>query len=393
MNSKTKLLIRDAFFSSILSCFIILILVLLVFNIRFFNPLHKALVDFNFLDVYYAEKFHDTTKVNQDIILINVEKKNRLEIAQLLQAVVDGQPKTIGVDIIFKDKKENIFADSLLANLLQENNIITAYDIEKRAVVYNNPYFGNGVGSGYVDFNFDDKSSVIREFDGKINLDNKEHYSFASAIAKHYLKDKWKEYNYDNKLNKSHTIKYIGNYSSFQHLDYEDFNEYETKSILKDKIVILGYLGSPTGSPTDIGDKFFTPLNSIIAGRSDADMYGITIHANITNMLIKNDFMSTISNFWYFVITVFCMFFATMFYMKINKHYKISYRTRKRLFQFGISIIILSLTFWLFGNNIVLKPAPIIVGIVLAGTYFKYYKHLTRYLKTKTNKKWKTYLK
>ena len=33
----------------------------------------------------------------------------------------------------------------------------------------------------------------------------------------------------------------------------------------------------------------------------------------------------------------------------------------------------------------------IILGVLMAGSYFKYYKHLTRYIKTK--RKWKTYLK
>jgi len=54
---------------------------------------------------------------------------------------------------------------------------------------------------------------------------------------------------------------------------------------------------------------------------------------------------------------------------------------------------VLLFSFWLFRLDVVMMPSLIIVGIILAGSYFKYYKHLTRYLKTKSNRKWKTYLK
>lgn len=393
MKGKTKLLIRDAFFSTILSALLVLILALLFFNIRFFNPLHKAFADFSFLDVFYSESFQENNKVNPDIILVNVGNENRLEIATMLEAVIREQPRTIGIDVIFKDRKENVFVDSMLASLLKHDNIVTSYNITEEAVDYNHPYFGNGTATGFVNYNFDDKTSVVREFVGKIQDEQGDQLSFASQIAKHYLSKKWKSLDYDNKLEQVQTIKFQGYYDTFQYLEPEDFVTYDRKSNLKDKIVIFGYLGVPTGSKDDIGDKFFTPLNVIVSGKSDADMFGTAIHANIVNMLIKNDFMVRISNFWMGLITFLCMFLSTIYYMRANKKYKISFRTRKRIFQFVISLLILTLSFWLFKLNVVLKPVLPILGIVLAGSYFKYYKHLTRYLKTKTSRKWKTYLK
>src|SRR5690606_20383281 len=48
----------------------------------------------------------------------------------------------------------------------------------------------------------------------------------------------------------------------------EDFDP----SVLRDKIVILGYLGDTFGDPA-WEDKFFTPLNLKIAGRANPDMF------------------------------------------------------------------------------------------------------------------------
>ena len=390
MKNKTRLLLRDAFFSTILSSIIVLVLVLVFFNLRWFNPIHKAFYDFSFLDVFYSEKFLEPEKINTDIVLVNAGH-DREKIVELLGKIIEAKPKVIGVDVIFKDRKEDVYVDSILAELLKNDNIITSYEIDKNSITPNHPYFGNSK-SGFVNFNLD-STTVVREFEGYSEIDGRDRASFATQLANYHLREKWNDYNYNLRLRRPQTVKYSGKYDSFLYLEYDDFNAYEKKQILKDKIVILGYLGKPTGNEFDIEDKHFTPLNEYPVGKSVPDMYGTTIHANIVNMLIKNDLMVTISNTWLVIITFLSMYLSTLFYMKINRKYKISFRTRKRTFQFFTSIFIIFLSFWLLKLNVVLKPTIILVGIILAGSYFKYYKHLTRYLKSKTNKKWKTYLK
>jgi CHASE2 domain-containing sensor protein len=392
MRKKTKLLLRDAFYSTLLSCLLIAVLALF-FSLRFFNPLHKALTDFSFLDVYYSENFQGSDKINTDIVLVNVGNENREMIGKGLQAIIKAQPRTVGVDVLFKDLKEDVAADSLLASLLTNDAVVTSYNIVENTEVHNHPIFGDNENRGFVNINFDESTTVVREFVGSKIFNGQERLSFASQMAKHYLQDKWESYNYDDKLKKAKTIKFQGDYNAFLHLDLADLKP-DHNPIFKDKIVILGYLGRDViGAKTDIEDKYFTPLNPYYTGRSDADMFGATIHANILNMLIKNDFMLSVSNLWLAVFTFLVMYFSTIFYMKINRKYKVSYRTRKRIYQLITCVAVLILSFWLFKINVVLKPTIIIVGIILAGSYFKYYKHLTRYLKTKSNRKWKTYLK
>ena len=391
MNHKTRLLIRDAFLSSLLSSLLVLILALLFFNIRFFNPFHKAFTDFSFLDVFYSQRFVEDPKKNTDIILVNVGRE-RYNVVDLLHRIIQEDPKVIGVDVMF-DREKSITIDTVLSRLLQNPKVVTAIEIKDNSVKRNHEAIGENINSGYVNFNFDTKSSVIREFQAKKSIDDGDYYSFAAEVAKKYLGDSWYTQNYLSKLENSNTIKYFGDLEKFQYLSIEDFNNYERKTVLKDKIIILGYLGTPTGNTFDIEDKFFTPLNPYFTGRSDADMFGTVIHANIVNMLIKDDFMTDFSGKWIYILSFIILFLSTMYYMKINKKYKISFRTRKRLFQFVTSVLVLVLSFWLFRFDVVLKPTLLIFGIIIAGSYFKYYKHLTRYLKTKTGKKWKTYLK
>ncbi len=392
MKKKTKLLVRDAFLSTILSCILFLILSIAFVNIRFFNPLHKAFSDFSFLDIYYSEKLSEDIKVNNQIILVNIKDYDRSVIASLLEAILKEKPKVVGFDIILEERPEKTKSDTLLANLLRNKKVVTSFEVKDESEIYSDPFFESKHEPGYTNFNFNDKTTVIRDFIGIKKIDHKKKTSLATKIAKEYLKKKqWKKYNYDEKLTKNKIIKFSGNQEKFTTLDLEDILLNDSLPILKNKVVILGYLGATNNHSTDIVDKFFTPLNTYTTGRSDADTFGVVIHANIVNMLINNDLITQVSGFWLYLIVFLCMYFSTMLYMKLNKKYKITYRTRKQTYQFIFSITLLILVFWLYSIDISLSPFPIIVGIVLAGGYFKYYKHLTRYINTK--RKWKTYLK
>jgi CHASE2 domain-containing sensor protein len=390
MKTKTKLLIIDAFFSTILSSILILLLSIAFFNLSFFNPVKKALTDFDFLDVYYAENLNRSSEIDTDIIIINIEQRGRHELANLIRSVTNENPSVVGLDIIYRDKKETA-SDSTLKTVIANDKIIFAYEFKNDELINNHPYFRNVNDAGYVNFNFDQETSVIREFIGIDNRFQKDNSSFPVEIAKKYLGNRWEQLGYDKKLRRLQTIKFHGNNDSFLTFGFDEFMESNNKTILKDKIVILGYLGTPTGNVNDVEDKYFTPMNTTTAGKSIPDMYGAVVHANIVRMLINNDFLYRVSNFWIGVLAFLTMFLSSIYYIKINNKYKISYRTRKNIYLFIFSLVFIVLTLWLFKQGIIINSFPIILAAFLAGGYFKYYKHLVRYVKTK--RKWKTYIK
>tara|TARA_R110002095_G_scaffold1023_6_gene4965 strand:+ start:719 stop:1900 length:1182 start_codon:yes stop_codon:yes gene_type:complete len=393
MKKKTKLLIRDSFLSTILSCILVLILIFTIKNITFFNPFVQALTDFNLYDIYYSERFKPNDKINTDIILFNVEHRDRDILAVLLEKIIEQDPKVIGIDVIFEEKKE-AFSDSILSKALKSNKIVNAFNIVDNNIKENHSYFQNGNTEGYVNFNFNivPYNYVIRKFVGvSQELD---YMSFGAQVAKQYLGDKWDVYDYDKKLKKERIIKYYGDYDKFITLDIDDFLDYENTPFLKDKIVIVGYLGVPVGNEFDIEDKFFTPLNKHLVGKSDKDMYGAVIHANIINMLINDDFIFELPLFWVAILTFISMYFTTMLLIKMDKKYKVSYRTRKHTLLFVFSIVLVGLALLLFKYGLAFEIVPIIIGTLFAGSYVKYYKHLVRYVKKNRKKwKWKTYVK
>jgi len=153
MKKKTKLLIRDSFLSTILSCILVLILLFTIKNITFFNPFVKALTDFNLYDIYYSENFKPNDKINTDIILVNIEHHQRDMLAPLIAHILEQDPKVIGLDVIFEEKKE-AFSDSILSKTLKNNKIVNAYNIIDNDIIENHSYFQNSNAEGYVNFNF-----------------------------------------------------------------------------------------------------------------------------------------------------------------------------------------------------------------------------------------------
>ena len=391
MTKRTRLLIKDAFLCTIFSGILIGILSLLLVNMSFLNPLKKVVKDFSFLDVYYAEKFNDSNGINTDIVLINIEHRDRFELAQMIEKVLQGQPKIVGTDIMLVDEKEE-FMDSYLSKSLNSDKIVSGYILDTDTITYNHPIFDKNKYRGFVTLNFENEESVIRDFVGVKESFGETHLSFATQIVKQVLPpSEWEDLNYEKVLKGNTTISYHGYYDSFLTFGYDEFMETNNASLLKDKIVIIGYVGDPTGNIYDVEDKKFTPLNEITAGKSIPDMFGPVVHANIINMLLKNDLMYRVSNFWIGVITFLSTFLLIMAFLRLEKKDKISFRTKKQIILFLFTIIVTGIALWLFKVGVILRIAPIIAVVLLSASYIRYYKDLISYIKSK--RKWKSYIR
>lgn len=379
------ILLRDGFISTLLSLIVCYLLSLLFFNISFFDPVSKALRDFSFLDVYYAENLNRQNGVNPDIVLLNIEDNGRSEIALALEELLKANPKVVGFDVILKEFRATK-EDSLLAQLLENDKIIGSVVLDATTNIANHPFFKLQNIPGYVNFNFDVENPVIRQFESSVQLHGTTYDSFSSIVAKSYLsKEKWEELDLDKKLKGSRVINYQGNLNHFIHFTLDDFMALEYKEIVANKIVLLGYLGTPTGSPFDVEDKHFTPLNKITAGKSIPDMYGMVVHANILSMILSNGFMYKVSNFWLLALTFICSFLASVYFIWLNKRLKLSYRTVRKAILLVFTIVLVWITLLLFKYGIVLKSAPIIGVTVFSAGFIKFYKHLVGWVNTKTN--------
>ncbi|WP_210423614.1 CHASE2 domain-containing protein [Croceivirga thetidis] len=358
-------------------------------NFGAFDLYRLAFKEFSFLDTYYAEKLNsDEQKISQSIVLVNVQHQSRAQLANLIELVQQQKPKVIGVDVIFDHEKEPI-TDEKLWEALQPENVISAFAIQNRQFVKNDPKLGVFRHKlGYANFNFDSYNAVIRTFQAKKIFDGFEFSSFPHRVAQHFLgrqrKIEWK-----NISDKSIPINYSGGRQYFLTFDADEILESKSLPVLANKIVLLGYLGTPTGNVYDIEDKHFTPLNQEFVGKSAPDTFGLVIHANIIEMLVEQKRLIQVP-VWVLLLVGFVLtFVAISYFIKLNKRRIERYMLVRKLTQLCFTIFFVILALWLLSNNIYFKITELIWYTVLSIECIWAYKILSNYMKNKFG--WESY--
>ena len=335
---------------------VILVVSLFVLNIHIFDPFKRAFEDFSYTDIYYSKIKRDNHAIFPELVLVNIGRLSRSELAREIEIIKQVQPKVIGIDVFF-DKPKDSSGDSLLARVINSaDNIILAakyenYDPENKTLLDLRkpfPLLDPAAGYGFLNIGSDyGHTSTVRYFFPYVKNENDTIFSFAAAVAQFYkpsLKEDVME------INKLQTILYTGTHENFMIIDSREvFSGSKKLELLKDKIVLMGYLGDPLLSPFDIEDKHFTPFNEKISGRSNPDMYGVAINANIIRMLLDNRHLNVAGPWAKYLITFVLVWlhiglFVFLYQPKLHKWYHVS----TKLFQLVSSALILYIVFYMY---------------------------------------------
>lgn len=383
---RNELLWRDTLLCTILTYIVSGLFLLLFINLSVLDPFYKAFKDFSFTDIYYSKKFYKDSRVS-DIILVNVQQQDRYTIAQTIDKVALQNPKVIGLDMVFKDRKQHFIDSILKTTLAKHNNIVTSYYSEADSIIRNDAYFISDFDiEGYINVNLSNQDAVIRDFVG-VDPNKENAYSFATQVA---LTSG--EFSIENASHYQERIpiNYIGNKETFLSFDMDEILASETIPAMNDAIVLFGYLGTPTGNEFDIEDRHFTPLNPKFAGRSTPDMFGVVIHANIVNMLTQANFITKVPKSFIYIFAFIISFFAIMYGIKLYKRSNLAYDILIKLVQLTLSIMLLYLALLLLKQNIYVFITPILVLTLFGLEMINFYAYLIDYLKKRFE--WKSYL-
>jgi CHASE2 domain-containing sensor protein len=359
------------------------LLSLLILNFSIFDPFTEAFRDFTLTDVYYTKVQNKNKIYNKNIVLINVENKSRKEIAFLLQQVQEGNPEVVAFDIIFSGRKNE--DDSLLKQAFQtHDNYVFGYaaDFEnEQTSIYTDTFF-TSQKDGYINVAGEHAEfSTIRYY----YPFNKGQEAFTSSILKKFDPAVYQKIK--QKINNQTEIHYYGSLANFNYFDfYEVLDEGFDVTQLKNKIVLLGYLGIPS-QRADVRldeDKLFTPLNARLSGRSYPDMYGLVIHANILRMILENDHIKVIPK-WVTALLSFLIIWLILPIMG-GLFFKgdLWFNSVGTLFQLAGSLLIVFLTLLSYTYlNIKFDPGLLLACLVLLPTFINLYEALLNFLKHK----------
>lgn len=293
-----------------------------------FDAVGKALADVELTD-YVFSVLREDPLVDESIVVVNIGNLSRREVAQQIQIISKYKPKVIGIDSFFdcatglRDTVNCPQLKDTLGNLMLSNAIKEAGNVVLVTKVFqsdsalargkdvidslerSDPDFrDNAMAEGYAtldtDAAFQDDVKTCRSFNPVMYFEGKPHYAFSVRMAMAY--DSLKTKKLLDRGNFSEVINYRGNIVDIFHstnypqmfytLDVSDvLTENFVPEMIKDKIVIFGFLGSEIGDPS-WSDKFYTPLNNKMAGKANPDMFGVVVHANIVSMILNGDYVN-----------------------------------------------------------------------------------------------------
>jgi len=295
-------------------------------------PEATALADFEFTDLLFNQRAKPLPDTN--IVLVNIGNLSRRGIARQIEKIASQKPKVLGIDCFFRMLKDPE-ADSLLSlSMSKIKNLVLVGELANKensnyfefdTVFNSHPKFAQYGSSGFDNLitSEDDAFRTCRTFIPTENINGKIVNSFGIEIVDQLAPQKVKEF--VKRQAGRQPINFRRNQEEYTTIDaaQHDSIGFNSSVNLKDKIVMMGYLGGDCG--LSIHDKFHTPLNVAPLGKSYPDMAGLVIHANIVSMVLNQDFIhypAEWATFFINFLIVFCHILLLMYgHKKLNAYF------------------------------------------------------------------------
>jgi len=352
-------------------------------NAGFLSPVANALSDFDVYDIVYS-KLLEEQSVDTNIVLVNLGNLTRAELAAQIRILNKFNPKVIGIDAFFEVEKDAKIDSALGSALAERGNVVlvsklTAYNEDKNnydSIGYSIKKLSRFTKDGFANLPDDDKGGfrTIRDFRPSESVKDSVVLAFSCKIAGIYAsKALEKLLQRGNKIEK---INFRGNYNKYYFIDaLQSLDPEADFSFLKDKIVLIGYMGPDFNTKT-LEDVFFTPINDRYAGKSFPDMYGIVIHANIISMILNGRFINSMPDWLSILLAVIIGFLNIKMLLFIKTRFRLWANGLTKLVIFFYSIFNLFISVEILHYlNYRINLTLALVAVVLSTTAIEFYEN------------------
>ena len=352
--------------------FIIMVKILPLPNMHFFDPMKLALKDFDFNDIAYS-KLKGPDSLDKRVVIINIGHAERDGLSYLIEKTASMHPKAIGLDAYFEGPKDH-YKDSLLKAVFEKTNNLVAitrieWDHHGEGTFLKDFYdslhsltgFGNLTG---------EEGGTMRYFSPYEKIADSVHYSFPAMLVKQFSPEAF------GKLKKRHDHNEIINYTrrtqQYLIVEAEDLlNDNVDESAIKGKIALLGYISA---DENDIEDKVFTPMNKKFAGKAIPDMNGIVVHANIISMILDHNYIKKLPSWINYLAAILIGWLHMSFFIRYYLENHIWFHLVAKFAQLLSAIFFVYLGIYLFSSHAVqLDMSLTLVVIVLAVDIIYFY--------------------
>lgn len=367
---------RDTVFATLWVFIFIVVLGNIPLNLGVINPIKLSLKDFDSNDLSYS-KLGKAAKapIDKRIVIVNIGDANREGLSMIIDKAASLKPKVMALDAYFDGESDDPHQDSLLKETFRRNkNLVAATRLEFTGkdgdtIIPKGMYINTASNYAYVNF-FDDQKTTIRTYEPFVkDYAGKEYKSFSAAIIEAYNKEAYEKL--EEKGHHRVVINYERHRDRYLVIEIDDLmSRSADDSILKDKIVLFGYISD---NPNDITDRFFTPMNERYYGKSLPDMNGIVVHANIISMALDKNYIKKLPSWASLLIAVLVCWLHMSFFVRYYLESHIWFHLVAKIAQVLSAIFFVWLGIYLYDKyrlKVDLKMSLIVIVLAVDVIYF-----------------------
>lgn len=287
-----------------------------LFNIDMLDPIQNTFEDMQITDIVFSQvRDYEDIKIDKNIVLVNNGHLDRKTTAEMIEILNNLDPKIIAIDAFFRSPKgpeqDEPLAEAfsnvenlILVNELYDSDEDTEFDSLKTSNPMFNRYAKNGYANMYIDPN---DFKTVRLIKPISKVKDKYIPSLSSKVTQIYDNEKYQRYK--SRENELEVINFKRNIDKYNTYNYDvilngDFDP----DHFKGKIVLIGYLGPQLGE-VSTEDIFYTPMNKNYVGKTEPDMYGVVIHANVISMILEEDYIYRTSDTLALILMLLVVYF------------------------------------------------------------------------------------
>lgn len=216
--------------------------------------------------------------ISDQIVLFNLGDTGRQEIATAIDRINGCSPKIIAINAIFEDNSHS-WSDSVLLNsIIEAKNVILVSNLMDNKLVNSDSIFLKGsMAQGVLNYGFTEER--VSKYKTYLSWNNQLLWSFPVTIASYFDLDLSERVMNETKANQFYKIKFYSTNVNYKSISIDELEKSDCKDI-KDKIILIGYLGPNEDDLYPIDDK----------GNSNKKVYSTIIIANIISSILKNKF-------------------------------------------------------------------------------------------------------
>jgi len=369
---------RDTLFATLMVFIGIWLFSHLPFNTHILDPIRLALHDFDYNDIAYS-RLHkgENTKMDTSITIIDIGRADRGVIADVVTTLRAYQPKAIGIDLTFDGDKDSLLDAKLGEAIKNTPNLVLAEEIiiEREPHKAPSKFLDIAPHRGFANLG-EEKGGVVRAFHpvDKADHNKKLHFSVATAT----ISDPEKANAFLRRDHEAEIINYSRKEHQYLNLNYADLLEGTVDSSkLRNKTVLIGFVGTPN----DLEDKQFTPMNPKFAGKTIPDMPGVVVNANIISMIHEGNFINSLPTWVEFLIAFLLTWVHMAFFISYYIERHIWFHLAAKVAQLLSAVLFVYIGLYCFFYlSWKIDLTLTLAGIILAVDILYFYEALARWL-------------